>query len=563
MTPKKETIKEFFQGDKQYVVPVYQRAYSWEEKQWSMFLYDLEEAVRGGNSYFFGNILVEKLEGKLQSEIIDGQQRITTISIFMRSIYDVFKNRAKTERIDDELDNDSFLQYLKEDYLINRSKEKIQTVEYDQDYFRDIITNGEEIKHKPQTHSQDRILNAKKFFKTKLESLETRELFLIFEAIQKAEILTIPFQNKKDSVLMFELQNNRGKDLTNLEKLKSYLAYQIYTYCSSEESEIRLHTIISIFEEMYRLLKDIRLDEDALLRYFNISKFGFDYRENDESKNYKKELKGIKDSEKKIEWIENYVRELKNAFVDFKEFENLQSIYKDWLFHLGVWEVYPFVIKAYRLYREEKKKLEEVLKILEIIAFRDKIVHTRADLASRLDNVIKNFRDIDSLLDGLKNICFEDEWYWSDDAIRNSLKSLRILNIVPYIFMRYENYLRSKQTRLKGYSFSLKDLETPEIEHIAPKVEKYERLSNGYCKYDKAFNEEYLHSIGNLLLIDKAHNCSIGNNPFKDKMNSYENSPLLQQKEIGDFQSKNIWNKESIDARFNQLVDFVIETWSF
>lgn len=86
MTPNKTSIKEFFQGDKQYTIPVYQRAYSWEETQWSVFLEDLNEATKGDNHYFFGNVLLEKLSNDEPNDIIDGQQRITTIIIFARAL---------------------------------------------------------------------------------------------------------------------------------------------------------------------------------------------------------------------------------------------------------------------------------------------------------------------------------------------------------------------------------------------------------------------------------------------------------------------------------------------
>lgn len=81
MTTNKQPIKEFFQGEKQYTIPVYQRAYSWDEPQWATFLDDLIEATKGGNNYFFGNVLLEKLESSVTNDIIDGQQRITTIII--------------------------------------------------------------------------------------------------------------------------------------------------------------------------------------------------------------------------------------------------------------------------------------------------------------------------------------------------------------------------------------------------------------------------------------------------------------------------------------------------
>lgn len=570
MTPKKEIIKEFFEGEKQYSIPVYQRAYSWDEKQWKCFLDDLEEATKGDNHYFFGNILLEKLSSTSKIDIIDGQQRITTIVIFARSLHNVLKNRAVSEKLDPPMENDKFLSYIEEDYLIYRSKPKLEAVEYDRNYFKNIVIDNNDT-HDPQTPSQIRIKEAKEFFTKKLNKKDTPKLLKILKAMKNAEILSIFFENKKDSVLMFELQNNRGKELTNMEKLKSYFAYQIYTYCNKEESEIKLNEITNIFKEIYRIINDIKnIDEDSVLNYYNISKFGFTYRENNDELNYKKEFNNIEEkaNEYKISWIENYMKELKEAFVDFKEFQNHSSIYKYYLIDLNVWEVYPFILKAYRLFREDKEQLEQVFHALEIIAFRDKLVKTRADFASKLNKVLKDFTSIENLKSGFKEICIK-EWYWSDDNIYNALFSIFKNNykIIPYILMRYENHLRKDNAKTRGYFFSLKDLKEPEIEHIAPQTENGEELKSGYDRGNnkEEFIDEYLHCIGNLLLIDKSHNCSIGNKPFEEKLQSYENSSLAQQRVIKDFVKKRdkIWDKDAIDERFNKIYDFIIETWSF
>ena len=336
MTPTKQTIREFFDGSSNaYQIPVYQRAYSWDETQWSVFLVDLQEATKGSNHYFFGNVLLEK-DTNSAKDIIDGQQRITTIIIFVRALCNVLAE--KKDRISNEKDNAVFIKEIEEDYLINRGKPKLQVVEYDSIYFQGLIIKNEP-QSKPETPSQERIKKAKEFFENALKGENkdikingTQEILNIFNAMQKAEVLSILFENKKDSVLMFELQNNRGKDLTNMEKLKSYLAYQIYTYCG-DKAESKLNEITKIFEEIYRNVNDINLGEDSLLNYFNISKstFGFDYRENDNSKNYKKELKEIKSEKDKIAWIEDYVSELNKAFIDFKEFNAFDNPHKRYL----------------------------------------------------------------------------------------------------------------------------------------------------------------------------------------------------------------------------------------
>lgn len=560
---------------------MYQRAYSWEEKQWDEFLEDLKEATKSDNHYFFGNVLLEKSNNEV-SDIIDGQQRVTTIIIFARALCNELQNRAKTETLKSNMSNKEFIQYIQEDYLINRNKPKLEAVEYDRDYFRDFIIKGDSAKHEPQTPSQERIKNAKEFFEKKLKdtkNFSTDNLLAIFEAMEKAELIQITFKEKKDSVLMFELQNNRGKDLTNMEKLKSYLAYQIYTYCG-EEAENKLDDITKVFESIYRLLRDIETDEDSILNYFNISKsnFGFTYRENDNTKNYKMELKNIKMPKEKIAWIDEYVKELKNAFVDFKEFEKSQSIYGIYLRHLDVKPIYPLVIKAYRLFRDDKETLEQVFKALEIIAFRHKLTKRGADLASRLNSVIKDFDSISNLVNGLKNVCGEEEWYWGDNEIINNSLVIAYRNYekeqdkkksaLPYLLMRYENALRSKDAKNRGYNFELKNIEKPQIEHIAPQTETIDksgkRKASGYCNYDKEFDELYINCIGNLLLIAGSHNASIGNEPFNKKLESYETSPLAQHREVKNFVvNKGMWDKDAIDKRHAELEKFVLETWSF
>ena len=576
MTPNKQPINKFFKADN-YKIPVYQRAYSWGEAQWSVFLEDLQEATKGSNHYFFGNVLLEKDTNDINN-IIDGQQRITTIIIFVRALCNVLKDKA--EKLIDGKDKAVFIEEIEQDYLIFRGKEKLQVVEYDSIYFQGLIIKNEP-QSKPETPSQERIKKAKEFFENALKGENkdikingTQEILNIFNAMQKAEVLSILFENKKDSVLMFELQNNRGKDLTNMEKLKSYLAYQIYTYCG-DKAESKLNEITKIFEEIYRNVNDINLGEDSLLNYFNISKstFGFDYRENDNSKNYKKELKEIKSEKDKIAWIEDYVSELNKAFIDFKEFNAFDNPHKRYLQDLQVWEVYPFVLKAYRLFRETDDKakiLAEIFRILEIIAFRDKLVQTKADLASRLHKVLKNFDSAETLTEGLKKICEDEHWYWGDGRMSEKLDNIYAENkgILPYLFMRYENFLSDKSAKTRGYNFELKNVEKPQIEHIAPQTETIEKSgkkrASGYCQYDKEFFDNlYMNCIGNLVLISGSHNASIGNEPFNKKLESYEKSKLSQQREIKDFVKKDIWDKDAIDERRKKLKQFVLETWSF
>jgi hypothetical protein len=109
---------------------------------------------------------------------------------------------------------------------------------------------------------------------------------------------------------MFELQNNRGKNLTNMEKLKSYFMYQMYVNSPAEETDTNVENVSNHFKEIYKNVYDLRLDEDSVLiyhcnAYLNAS---FSYRNLDDI------TKELSLSDDKIQWINDFSRELATTF---------------------------------------------------------------------------------------------------------------------------------------------------------------------------------------------------------------------------------------------------------
>ncbi|MCF6205189.1 MAG: HNH endonuclease family protein [Methylococcaceae bacterium] len=95
------------------------------------------------------------------------------------------------------------------------------------------------------------------------------------------------------------------------------------------------------------------------------------------------------------------------------------------------------------------------------------------------------------------------------------------------------------------------------MEHIAPQTPtKGEPVAAGYCEYDDSFKNEYIDCLGNYLLLSKSHNCSVGNQPFSKKRESY--TQLAQQREIQDMATE-IWDKEKIKERKDKIVNFILE----
>ena len=555
------TIFGFFDGSqKSYEIPVYQRAYSWDKPNWTTFLEDLFEQLEGDNNYFYGNILLETVKKNKKYEIIDGQQRTTTLTIFMRSILNVLESR-KNEEVLNEFDFEEKIKI----YLKNNGNIKIRPVEYDRACYDSLIIDNNN-NFETNTPSQKKIYEAKKFFENEIKKLGTNKILNLLEKIEDTELTVIELDSKKDSALMFELENNRGKDLTNMEKIKSYFMYQMYVYSKEEETETNIENIANIFKDIYKIINDINLDEDSVLIYYNQAYIkGYPYRKLDE-------IKGeFKKSNDKIDWIKNYIADLHTTFSNIKSFEKFNSKYSTYIKNLGIPAfIYPFIIKGFRYFGNDKNKLDKLFNILEIVTFRAKLINSRANIQERLNKILLDFNgDIDRLREEIKNK-LNETWYWGDDNTENYLNGNLYGNkVLNYLLWRYENHIQSKGYNIKNFT-----IENEQIEHISPqKPTNGEPIETGYDvdesnEYSEEFISEYLNCVGNLMLISGSHNASIGNKPFSDKLKTYIKNPLLnQQAEIKEFSLKengaDVWKATSIDKRHSVIVKFAIDTWSF
>lgn len=555
----KTTLGLFDSSQKHFIIPVYQRAYSWDKSEWRTFLNDLLEQIEGQNNYFYGNILLETIKKDVKYEIIDGQQRITTLTIFIRSIINVLGKRS----VDLIQEFDPVL--LKHIYLKNGGNIKLRPVEYDRACYDAIIIDNND-NFEMHSQSQIRIKSAKDFFSEELDKLSTDIISKILEKIQGTELTVIELDGKKDSALMFELENNRGKDLTNMEKIKSYFMYQMYVYSEPEEIESNIENISNIFKSIYLLINDLKLNEDSVLLYHNNAYVnGYNYR----SLNDVKHL--FKQSNNKVEWIKIYINELHTTFSNLKKFERTQIVYAEKLKSLKIPAfIYPFIIKGYKSFGSDDRRMNTLFNVLEIVTFRTKLINSRANIQERLNSILLKFDG--SLLDLINDIKnkLNESWYWGDIQTKHYLNGAIYGNsILHYLLWEYESSIQNK-----GYNIRKFSLENEQIEHISPQTPTNgNHIKSGYevdenSSYSEEFVNLHLNSLGNLMLISGSHNSSIGNRPFSEKIASYNSNPLLnQQAEIREFAESTevnyTWKITSIEKRHKHLSNFAMRKWSF
>ncbi len=561
----------FDSAKKHFVIPVYQRAYSWEENQWKIFLTDLREQIASDNNYFYGNLLLEIIERDVKYEIIDGQQRLTTLVIFFRAMLDVLKKRsaanveAKTEIEAAAIE----FALVEEIYFKNRGNVKLQPVEYDRACFESLIVDGNTT-FVTSTPSQEKIKKAKEYFTFELNGLSTTDLLKIFSKIQSTELTCIELNGKKDSALMFELQNNRGKDLTNMEKIKSYFMYQMYIHSPQDETETNIDYIAKVFKSIYQIVKDVKLEEDRVLIYHcnAFTEKGFRYRTIDDIKEV------FKNSQDKIGWIKDFINELRTSFANIKEIEKSKLAHLEDLRALRMPAfVYPFILKGYKYASNSEDCLDTLYHILEVVVFRYQLIGSRAEIEGRLQHILLNFNEKTTLAELKNNIKakLEEESYWSDKNMESYLYGAMYGNkSLNYLLWKYENSIQSY-----GCSILRIKIDEEQIEHISPqKPTNGDPMATGYevnekNEYSEDFVRKKLNCVGNLMLISRGHNQSIGNQPFSMKLSSYKNNPLLrQQAEIVNFtdpeNSPNKWGIAEIDKRCDKIVaEFALPKWSF
>ena len=561
----------FGQRNRRFVIPEYQRAYSWEIRQLKQFIEDLQEA---GEKYYLGHFLFEKNGHTLY--IIDGQQRLTTCVIFFSSLASVLSSRTD-KTLDVNIIRDF---YLKDLYL---ETQKLTTVCYDNPFFHDIIIerSREATREELTSSSRNAIWNARKFFDSEMVKTDTKELERWSSLIEQANITEFIVNSKVEAAQIFAFQNDRGKDLTQLEILKSYFMLQIYLSPSAtEKQEEDIRYIEQEFIDIYKTIVCIHnTSEDNVLNYYwrGKSRHGFN---SENTVTEVKELLRVQPNEKRVEWIRQFVSELKCAFISTQQIENDSNTDMQNLSHVGSSALWmPILIKAKRIVCS-KETYCRIVRLMENLTFRSRMRGGRADIASRLNDFLREMTD-DNTNGWINNIVRDIKaggwWgYWSDSQLCDNLNWKYFYHhpLKNYLLWRYEQFLCSRNYPKPKVSFD--EIRGESIEHIAPQTCKdMEHPENyGYGLYEDEENPgegiisgEWLHAVGNLVLMAQGANSSVRNYSFLTKLAAYESTDNLlhQQKEIRQFVSNPnnpIWDKMAISRRQQAIVEAAMQIWS-
>lgn len=542
---------EFLDKAKHFAIPIYQRSYSWTEKQCGQLWDDILRAGSNENvkAHFVGSIVyVEKglyaVSGNSPLLVIDGQQRLTTIMLLIEAIARQLGNEELMESFSAEK--------LRSYYLINHlekgeGKYKLILSQTDKTSLIAILDNY----NLPDEFSI-RIKENFNFFVNKL--LETKNLETVCKGLAKLVIVDISLDREQDNPqLIFESLNSMGLELNQADLIRNFVLMRL-----EPDLQTRLYTQywrpmeVAFGQEAYSE------DFDSFMRHYLTLKTGDIPRKEDVYEAFKaySNSSGIS--------IEDLVADIKNfagyycAMALGKENdEDLKIVFQD-IRELRVDVAFPFFLELYQDYSNSilfKEDLLNVLRLSESYVFRRAVCgiptnsmnKTFANFTKNIDkkNYLESIQAQFLLLPSYRR--FPD-----DDEFKRELKIKDLYNFRSrsYWLRRLENYDRKERVPVDEFT----------IEHIMPQNENLsslwkEELGSEWERIQKT----YLHTLGNLTLT--GYNSEYSDNSFKDKQNmkgGFKESPIRLNKDIAEMGN---WNEDSIKKRGDALSTQAVNVW--
>lgn len=545
--------------EKQFVIPIYQRVYSWGKEHCEQLWDDIIKT--GGNDqikgHFIGSIVFvhDGIYTTNYNEllIIDGQQRLTTITLLLIALRNYLN------------DEDEFLEKfsrkkIQNRYLINSDEKgdkkfKLILSEPDRDTLLSLIDKD---RRKPSEPSLKIVENFKLF--EKWISKNTDKLETIFKGLEKLMIVWIALKKEKDDPqLIFESMNSKGIELTQTDLIRNYIVME--TEVGKQED----------FHNQYwrAMEEDFKQNEtlfNRFVRHYLTIKTG-------KIPNIKKVYEAFKDYQQKegIE-IEDLLKDLQKYCGYFCQIVFKKEDDKDlnkalsFLVDLEMDVNYPLLLELYSDYSDgvlSKADFISIIYLTESYLCRRAVCGIPSNGLNKFFASFTKKIDKDQYRESIKAHFLSLEKttgkFPKDSEFRDSL-------ITKELYGR--NKTKKKKKKTKYFLERLENFDTKEpvdtqkctIEHIMPQTltKEWKRdLGENF----QAIHDKYLHTIGNLTLT--GYNNKYSNKSFQEKRgmeNGFKQSPLKLNQSLKDWES---FGEEKIEKRANDLADFALKIWTY
>ncbi|GAA8815986.1 DUF262 and DUF1524 domain-containing protein [Helicobacter pylori] len=506
----------------QLVIPIYQRLYSWEKEQCKQLWDDIIKI--GGDDkmdgHFIGSILYV-LDGITHSNnallIIDGQQRLTTITLLLTALRNHLSDEIKRKEIEDH-------------YLINSNRDgdkkfRLILSESDKDTLLSLIDRN---KRKPSEPSSKIVENFKLFeeWVSNTDKLET-----IFKGLEKLMIVEIALEKEKDDPqLIFESMNSKGIELAQTDLIRNYIIMETEV----EKQEGFYNKYWRAMEEEFEQSKRKDLFNKFVRHYLTIK--------TREIPNINKVYAAFKDyRQKEGIKIEDLLKDLQKYCGYFCQIVFKKETDKDlnkalgFLVDLEMDVVYPLLLELYSDYRDgvlSKDDFGRSIALIESYICRRAVCGLGTNSLNKVFPSFTKHIQKDEYFKSLKvhfGYLTEKQRFPNNDEFKDLFITIDFYHFKKnrYFFERLENFDRKERVYTREYT----------IEHIMPQTltEEWEKdLGQDY----ERIHTQYLHTIGNLTLT--GYNPEYSNKSFQEKQGmekGFKDSPLRLNQGLRDLES--------------------------
>lgn len=590
-------------GNFYYTIPKYQREYTWSYREWEALYDDISE---NNDEYFIGSIICIPLGDAINPylEVIDGQQRLTTISLFLTAIYTRLKEHADYLSEDDGDVLPSLRKSLKSKNSPNEMKLVPQVQNFNKDDY-DFLLNEVGLRKatapKHAYYPMRKIARCYTYFLKRLDK-EMEDMdgdnvvkFLLgkYNKVKQAMLVKIEVSTHSDAYVLFESLNNRGTPLTAIDLMKNLIMAR------AESNNL---TIDDCFNRWQMLLGNLSDDYGIQERFFRHYYNAFKHRLNEpfQSDNDRKKdpLGVVATRSNLLNIFENLINKDLPSFLDdilscgqiyswLILQDSTETTYRKALEDLDHIQGAPSYLLLMYLMRNKKElaitenQINQFTRLLSKYFVRRNITdypNTRdltrifMDIISKIEESNSVGNDVMALIVDILSTpanCASDEQFHRSlegDIYKDNVGATR------YILCKLAESAMTQETWTDLWMRTDKKVFVWTIEHIFPEGENIpqcwiDMIADGDKNLAQKYLEEYTHKIGNLTIT--GYNSTLGNKSFEEKRDrkskdgkrfiGYKNG-LEINREIA---TKDVWTIEDIKVRTTDLVNKLIEIYEF
>lgn len=558
MKANETKVEDFLSSNKtQFVIPVYQRNYDWTTGQCKQLLDDILEV--GGNkkmnAHFIGSIVyvhddVYTASRIKELTIIDGQQRLTTLTLIYLALYQLAK----------EINDVGLESEISETYLINKfapEEEKLK--------LRPTENNDKALKYLLRSHSDEeysdfsKLIDNFNYFKGRISE---ENYLVVLKGLSKLMFVEVSLDREKDDPQrIFESLNSTGLELTQADLIRNYILMGLNRRDQNK-----------IYQNYWEVIEKLAKDESS--NTSRVSDFIRDYLTL-ENKNIPNKGKVYLEFKAKyptgtLEELENVLGDIKSLVKHYNKLLNPKNepdkdIRKqlEFISKLEINVAYPFLMKVYDDFSKENIDKSTFIKVLELVqsfTWRRFILGLPTNALNKifmnLYDKVENENYLYSIQKSLLQRTGVQRFPRNSEVI-DALRIKDVYNIKSknrtYLLERLENFENREPVMIEGNT----DIT---IEHIFPQnPDPKWKIDLGTDEYN-FIKDNYLNTIGNLTL--SGNNGKLGNKPFAEKRDladaGYKDSRLWLNKYLTILDK---WDKSEVERRYNIIAERFLKIW--